>query len=117
MTKHGTVKMWQLGTFLTDSPQEERKTFVTSGGCEKSARIQSEKDRPKGRQCEPIKKKRKNCQICQCQTWLLEQTCHSAVFRAAKEQWIHGELRSVGGKADTTDGERGSIQSASPCYD
>lgn len=31
MTKHGTVKMWQVGTFLTDSPQEERKTLVTCG--------------------------------------------------------------------------------------
>lgn len=48
MTKHGTVKMWQVGTFLTDSPQEERKTLVASGECEKSAKIQSEEDCPKG---------------------------------------------------------------------
>lgn len=42
--------------------------------------------------------------------WLLGQNCHSV-------QRFYSKQRGVGGKTDKSDGEEGSIQTTSLCYD
>lgn len=51
---------------------------------------------PSGARREQMREKKGCCQICQRQTWHVRQNCHSAVFRAAQEHWIHGKPRECG---------------------